>query len=820
MRRFCRMARPTIWNLLALWLTSVAAAADWVPGRLIVEPASTILDGRRARAQLIATGYGRDGAVGDLTQEARWTTSDPTIVAVHPGGQIESRGDGQAEVRARLGTIEATTTIQVRNYAKADPVRFAHEVLPALTKAGCNQGACHGTPAGKNGFRLSLRGYDPAFDFATLARENGTRRTNPFAPESSLVLLKGTGRVAHEGGRRMGADSIAYRLIRDWVAAGVPADPTDLPKLVGLVVTPPARVLDDPAKAQQLVVRARFADGSTRDVTRLARYSSTETAIAQVDDEGRVVKRKRGEATILLSYEHLVATSRLVFREAIPGLVWDDPPAKNFIDGHTFAKLKLLCIPPSELSDDAMFCRRVYLDLIGLVPTPEELVAFLQDGRPDKRTRLIDLLLGRPEYIDFWTLKWADRLGCNQRYTGVKGAIAFHRWIRDQIAGNVPFDRFARAVITAKGPNFTNPPASFYRRVRTPEEASEAVSQVFLGVRIGCAKCHNHVAERWTQDDYYGMAAFFSQVRYKSGPQDYSLYNTEETVYLVPDAEIRQPRTGVVMAPRPLGGEPAIIEGEADRREKLADWLVSPSNPFFARAAVNRIWYHMMGRGIVDPVDDIRESNPPSSTELLDALAEDFVRHGYDVRRTIRLIANSRVYQLSSIPTPFNDEDTRYFSHATVRMLSAEQMLDSASRAAGVPEKLFNLPDGSRAAQVPDGELVHPFLKDFGQPSRADACECERGSGSTLEQALQIVGGRTLHSKVIAPDNRIGKLLKSGADDRALVDQLFLATLSRHPAAAESRLAVSEIAAAKDRRRAAEDLLWTLFNHPEFLFQH
>ena len=627
--------------------------------------------------------------------------------------------------------------------------------------------------------------------------------------------------VPHEGGRRMGTDDVSYRILRDWVAEGVRPDPADTPALVGLVVTPPGRILDDPAREQQLVVRARFADGSSRDVTRLARYGTTDAAVAGVDDEGRVVKKARGEATILVSFEHLVATVRLIFREPVPGLVWVDPPENNFIDGHVFAKLKLLRIPPSELSDDAQFCRRVYLDVIGLIPTPEEVVSFLEDPRPDKRARLIDALLERPEYVDFWTLKWADRLGCNQRFTGVKGAISFHRWIRDQVAFNVPLDRFVRTIVTAKGPNFTHPPASFYRRIRNPEDAVETVSQVFMGVRVGCARCHNHVAERWTQDDYYGMAAFFSQVRYKNGPQNFAQYNKEETVYLAPDAEVRQPRTGVVMQPKPLGGEPVELKADEDRREKLADWLVSPSNPFFARAAVNRIWYHLMGRGIVEPVDDFRESNPPASAELLKALADDFVAHGFDVKRTIRLILNSRVYQLSSLPNEFNAEDTRYFSHATVRMLSAEQLLDSSCRATGVPEKLFDLPPGTRSAQVPDGELVHPFLKDFGQPARADACECERGADSTLEQALQLVGGRTLHGKVIARDNRIGELLKSGADDATLVEQLFLATLSRHPAASERALAVSELAARPtDSRRAAEDLLWTLMNHPEFLFQH
>jgi hypothetical protein len=818
----CRLAGWTTWNVLAIWLAAGAAtAAERAPDRLIIEPAGTVLEGRRASAQLIATGHGGDGSVRDLTQDVRWTTSDPAVVGVEPGGRIEPRGDGQAEVRARIGSMEARTVVQVRDVGRADPIRFKHEVLPVLTRFGCNQGACHGTPAGKNGFRLSLRGFDPALDFATLARENGARRTNPLAPDASLILLKGTGRVPHEGGKRMGVDSLAYHLLRDWVAEGIRPDPADSPRLVGLAVTPPTRLFDDPAREQQLVVRARFADGTTRDVTRLARYSATDPAIALVDDEGRVVKQGRGESTILIAFEHLVATCRLVFREPVPGLTWVDPPANNFIDEHVFAKLKLLRIPPSESSGDAMFCRRVYLDLIGLVPTPEELVAFLEDQGPDKRARMIDALLRRPEHVDFWTLKLADRLGCNQRFTGVKGAISYHRWIRDQVAANISFDRFVRAIVTAKGPNFTNPPASFYRRVRTPEDAAEAVSQIFLGIRLGCARCHNHVSERWTQDDYYGMAAFFSQVRYKSGPQDYALYNKEETVYLAPDAEIRQPRTGAVMRPRPLGGDPVVVDGDADRREKLADWLVSPSNPFFARAAINRIWYHLMGRGIVEPVDDLRESNPPVSAGLLDALADDFVRHGYDVRRTIRLIVSSRVYQLSSLPNRFNAGDTRYFSHATVRMLSAEQILDSASRAAGVPEKLFNLPAGSRAVQVPDGELVHPFLKDFGQPARADACECERGTDSTLEQALQIVGGRTLHNKVIAPDNRIGEMLRAGADDRTLVEGLFLATLSRPPIAAERDLAVSDLAArARDRRRAAEDLFWALLNHPEFLFQH
>ncbi len=565
------------------------------------------------------------------------------------------------------------------------------------------------------------------------------------------------------------------------MAEGLHPEPKDSPALVGLNVTPGDRVLDVPGDAQQLVVRARFADGSVRDVTRLARYEVSDPTLAEVTPSGVVRKLKRGEVTVLIGFESELATTRLIFREPVPGLVWTDPPENNAIDHHVFAKLKLLRIPPSPLADDATFCRRVYLDVIGLPPTPDEVRAFLDDVRPDKRARLIDALLERPEYVDYWTLKWSDVLGCNQRFTGHKGAYSYHRWIRDQIAANTPLDEFAREIVTAKGANYTNPPASFYRRVRSPEEAVESVSQLFLGVRLQCAKCHNHVADRWTQDDYYGMAAFFSQVRFKNGPQFYAQYNKEETVYLESGAEVRQPRTGQTMTPTPLGSEPVKVAPSDDRREALADWLVAPENPFFAKAAVNRIWYHLLGRGIVDPVDDMRASNPPASAELLQYLADDFVAHGYDAQHTIRLILNSRVYQLASTPNAFNAEDERYFSHAKVRLLSAESLLDAASQATGMPERLFHLPPGTRAAQIPDGEFVHPFLRTFGQPLRSVACACERGTDSTLEQALQLVGGRTIHDKITAKENRIGQLLSQGADDPELIDALFLATLGRQP---------------------------------------
>lgn len=430
-------------------------------------------------------------------------------------------------------------------------------------------------------------------------------------------------------------------------------------------------------------------------------------------------------------------------------------------------------------------------------------------------------MLERPEYVDFWTLKWSDRTGCNQWFVGPKRAYSCQRWIRDQVAANVPFNQFVCAIVTAKGSNYTGPPACFYRRLRNPEGAVENVDQLFPGVRLWCARCHNHLAERWTRDDYYGMAALFSQVRFKNGPQFYAQYNKEETVFPAPNAQVVQPRNGVTMPPKPLVTAPRRGCPGADRREALADWLVAADNPFFAKAVVNRIWCHLLGRGIVDQVDDLRDSNPPASAELLQALADDFTANGFDVKCTIQLVLNSRVYGLSSRLNDFSADGVRYFPHANVRLLSAEQLLDAISRVTGAADPLFHLPPGTRAAQIPDGEFVQPFLRTFGQSPRSVACECERGTYSTPEQALQIVGGRTVHAKVVAPENRIGALLKAGVYNPALIDELCLEALGRHSDQAELAWPTRRSTPpGVDRCRVAEDLLWSLLNHPELLFQH
>jgi hypothetical protein len=580
-------------------------------------------------------------------------------------------------------------------------------------------------------------------------------------------------------------------------------------------------VLDEPADRQPMRVVAHFGDGSRRDVTHLARFSVSADSSADVSPAGLVVKRRQGEAAVTAEYLGRMATARLLFRDAAPDFVWRAPPEKNYVDRHVFAKLCLLRIEPSPLCSDAEFLRRVYLDAIGKLPAPDEARRFLDDKDPGKRGRLIDDLLGRTEFADWWALKWADRLGCNQRFVGKVGARKYHEWIHQAMLANMPEDVFVRAVLTGRGGNYEHPPAGFYRRLRDPQVRAEEVAQLFLGVRLQCARCHNHPGERWTQEDYHGLAAFFARVRYRDGPFFLQIYDKEETVYEARAGEVVHPRTGQVLPPRFLGGPVAPLRPDEDRREALARWLTAADNPYFARAAVNRIWYHLFGRGIVEPVDDFRSTNPPANEELLDALAAEFVRHGFDRKHLIRTILASRTYQLSSAPAPGNADDQRYFSHARVRLLQAEQLLDAVAAACGSSEKFAGFPAGTPAVALPDGETKHPFLEAFGRPARAMACECERDTDTNLGQALHLVGGRTVQNLVHAPAGRAARLTASALSDEAVIEELFLASLSRRPSAEEVRLLSDRLSRAGSRRRQAiEDVLWALVNHDEFLFQH
>jgi hypothetical protein len=698
-------------------------------------------------------------------------------------------------------------------------ISFLHDVVPILTREGCNSGACHGTPSGKNGFRLSLRGYDTGLDFQSLTRDMQGRRINRLEPDASLLLLKASGQMPHGGGRRFDPHSLQYEMLRRWIAQGAEDDSSRAAPLTKLEIIPNRQILIEPKRDLELRVLANFGDGSIRDVTNLARFSLNDEAIARVSPNGKVERLTKGEVAVSAEYMSRMATASVIFGN--PGFTWKQPPENNAVDHHVFAKLKVLQIEPSELAGDEEFLRRAYLDAIGKLPTPEEATRFFADPNRNKRDLLIDALLERPEFTDWWAMKWTDRLGCNQRFVGKIGAVKYHEWIRQAILANLPEDEFVRRILTAGGGNYGYPPAGFYRRLRDPLIRAEEVAQLFLGVRLQCARCHNHPGERWTQDDYYGLAAFFARLRYRDGPYFVQIYDKEETVFPTRQGEVVQPRTGQTVPPKFLGDSIAAVPPHADRREVLASWLTGPENPFFARAAVNRIWFHLFGRGIVDPVDDFRSTNPPSHEDLLSFLASDFVQHGFDRKHLIRTMMKSRIYQLSSQVTSTNAEDDKYFSHARVRLLGAEQLLDAIVSATGTAEKFPGWPLGTPAVALADGEYQHPFLEAFGRPARAMACECERGSDTTLTQALQLVGGRVVQDKIHSDRGRVARLMASGRKNGDIVDELFLATLTRHPSPEEDKGLVDRLDhAGPHQRQVVEDLLWALINHKEFLFQH
>jgi hypothetical protein len=616
--------------------------------------------------------------VRDLTQQARFQSSTPRVARVQKEAAPVALpvGDGAATVTASVpGGARAQARVVVKASGAQAPVSFHHEVIPILTRAGCSMGTCHGTPTGKGGFRLSLQGFAPEVDYERLTHEAGGRRANRAMPDASLILKKPLARVPHRGGQRFAPESPEHQLLRRWIAEGLKNDPPEAPKLARLDVLPAARALVSPARSQQLVVRAHFSDGSVRDVSHLAKFSSSDEGIAQVTADGQVTGQRRGEVAILCRYEHLVASARFTFLEPVTGFRWPRIAARNTVDEAVFAKLRLMRYPPSQLCSDAEFLRRATLDTLGRIPTTEEARAFLADRSPQKRAKLIDHLLRRPEFADFWAMKWSDLLRVREETLGSAGAQAYYAWIRQCMAEAVPLDRFARELITASGETASAPAANYYQAVSEPTNWMETTAQLFMGRRVQCAKCHNHPFDRITQDNYYALAAFFAQVKVREGSRGFGGRRRRErqarmlTVDLEPSAQMVQPRTGEVMAPRfPGGGTPALAAG-ADRREAFAAWLTKPDNPYFAPAMANRIWFHLMGRGIVEPVDDFRDTNPSTNDPLLHALARDLVTHRYDLRHLVRVIMNSTTYQLSARPHPLSREDTAYFSYAVPRLL-------------------------------------------------------------------------------------------------------------------------------------------------------
>lgn len=721
-----------------------------------------------------------------------------------------------------------------REGVQAAPVSFRNEVMAVLSRAGCNQGACHGNQNGKNGFKLSLRGQDPDFDLDALTRDTLGRRTDRLHPEDSLILAKATSIVPHEGGKRFERDSVEYRLLARWIAEGLRPDPPDAPLLRRLDVTPRQQVLIEPADRVPLRVRAQFSDGTGRDVTRLAVFE-TSNLVVRVDSDGVAHRQDRGETTILVRYLDRQAAVQLAFVPARPSFVWPNPPEANYIDHHVFAKLRTLRMAPSDVASDAVFLRRVYLDVLGVLPTSDEARQFLVDARPDKRARLIDALLERPEFADFWALKWSDLLHNEEKVLDKKGVQVFHDWIRRSIADGKPLNQLARELIAGRGSTYSQPAANWYRALRDPQARAEAAAQVFLGIRMQCARCHNHPFDRWTQTDYHSLAAFFCRVQYRilennrRDRLDKHEFDGEQIVWMARDGEIKHPRSGEVLRPLFLGADTPAFAPDGDRLLALADWIADPKNPFFARAQVNRVWYHLFGRGIVEPNDDFRASNPPVNAPLLDALSKDFAAHRFDLRYLVRTILNSHTYQLSAVPNDSNRDDESNFARALVRPLQAEQLLDALAQVTGVSPDFPGYPSGTRAGQLPgvaanrgrrqranDGEK---FLTSFGKPIRLLSCECERSEDTTLNQAFQLITGPLLNKMLSTADNRIGRLLAAGKTDAEIVEEFYLAALCRPPSATERQAALAMIGRAKDRRAALEDLVWGLVNAKEFLLR-
>jgi len=707
---------------------------------------------------------------------------------------------------------------------------FRNHVQPVLAKAGCSSGACHGAAAGQGGFKLSLRGYDNEGDWRAITRNALGRRIVLSDPARSLFLLKPTGAVPHKGGKRFEVDSLEYKILSEWIAAGTPSPQASDPRINRLEVAPNHATLQ-PGDKQQFVVRAYFTDGTMQDVTRWVKYTDANATVTAVDDLGEVKVIGFGEGAITAWYLSRIAmaTVTVPYTNRVAPAVFSQAPARNFIDEQVLAKLRELNLPPSPRCTDSEFLRRAHLDTIGVLPTAAEARAFLADTQSDKRDRLIDALLARPEFVDYWSYKWSDLLLVNGDKLPRPAMWSYYHWIRNQVAANLPWDQFVRRIITAQGSALENGAANFFVLHEDPPAMAETTAQAFLGMSINCAKCHNHPMEKWTNDEYFGFANLFARVRAKSGSAD-----GEKIIFAASAGNLNQPLRGRPQPPKPLDAPPIDMEDPADRRETLAAWLTSPANPYFARAIVNRIWANFYGVGLVDKVDDLRVTNPASNEALLTAGARSLAEHGFDLKALMRIILQSETYQRSSVALPENAADQRYYSRYYPRRLMAEVLLDAYSQATGSPTE-FRLdlrnqnrglgdryPAGLRALQLPDTKTFSYFLKTFGRPDREKTCECERTAEPSMTQALHIANGDTLNQKLSAKDNVLTKWLAAHSPPAQLLDEAFLTTLARPPTEKERDRFMESLEKAGDtgRRAALEDICWALLSSREFLFNH
>jgi hypothetical protein len=788
------------------------APADEASSTLDVFPPAVELAGMHQGRQIVVALDGRD-----VTRKSRYTVTSPGIVRITEQGYVRPIGKGEASIIVEAEGRKRELSVSVKDFDESRPLHFANDIVPLLSRYGCNAGGCHGRASGQNGFKLSLFGFDASFDYNALVKEARGRRVFPAAPDSSLILTKATARVPHGGGRRLDPDSEDYQTIRRWIIQGAPVGDERAPTLQKLSLVPAQRVLERNAE-QQTAVLANYSDGSVRDVTRQAQFQSNEIAVAAVDGDGLVrTFDLSGDATIMARYMGQVTTFRALVPLGKPIAKYPDFPAANYVDTLAVSRWKQRGIAPSDLCSDGEFIRRVYLDLCGKLPTPDEVRSFLKDGSGDKRTKLIDQLLDSGDYAAYFALRWGGILRNASLAGAEQAAYAFHDWIRDMIARNRPYDEFVRGVVAAAGEWQEAPAVNWYWQMRDDQlhQPVADTAQIFLGLRLQCAKCHHHPYERWSQEDYFGLAGFFARLGRKGlgEPPPYYSSRTRTT------GEIN-PHSGKPIEPKLLDGPELKIPPEQDPRHKLVDWMAKPENPFFAKALVNRMWGHLLGRGLVDPVDDMRETNPPSNPELLDALAQDFIKHKFDVKHLLRTICNSRTYQLSAVPNECNKHDKQNHARYYGRRLIAEVFHDAVDQVCGTHTHFGRMSRQARAVDLPHENFGSYFLDVFDRPPRSSACECARSTGASLSQVLHLSISAEIENKIGAGDGRIAKMVtKKTPPDRA-VEELYLAAFARYPTQGERLHALTYLSRTNDQRRGLEDLLWALLNTREFMFNH
>ncbi len=794
-------------------------------------PQKIVLGSDDSSAQVVITGTRADGRLVDLTQAVKFAVADGKTAKVSESGRVLPGVNGTTELVATYGDRVVRVPLKAERIGEDLPINFANHVVPVFTKLGCNSGGCHGKQSGQNGFRLSLLGFEPELDYTTLMKESRGRRLFPAAPEQSLFLLKATGAMPHGGGKKLEPNSDEYKIVKRWIGAGMPYGTEKDPTVAKISVYPESRVLARNTQ-QQFAAFVHYSDGTVEDITRRAQFESNDLEVATVDGAGLVrTLALSGQAAIMARYQGHVA----VFRATVP--LGGKPPEfafaeKTLVDKHTAAKWKELGLVPSELSSDEAFARRIHLDLTGTLPTPAQMHEFLASTAADKRDKLIDALLDSPEYAYYFANKWADVLRVKRRADPARasGTFAFHGWIRESIAKDVPYSEFVRSILGATGDETTNPPTVWLKELEKPEQFVDDTAQVFLGQRLACAQCHHHPYEKWSQDDYWGLAAYFGRVGRKDivkPTRDLSNNGNGKTqsYYVKSTGSVTNKRSGKPAIMKPLDGEPIEVGTEDDPRAKLVDWMVDVKNPFFAKAVANRYWAHFLGRGIVDPLDDMRVTNPPSNPELLDALAKDLVENKFSLKALIRTIVKSRTYQLSSVPNEFNKSDKQAYARYYPKRLQAEVLLDAVNQITASPTQFGGLPKDThaprRAIQLPDEAFSSYFLDVFGRPQRISACECERVSEANLAQALHLLNSDEVQGKIASGTGRVTLLTKpeDKRPDAEKVEELFLWVFGRKPTAEDLKVSLDHIAKnEKAKRTAYENILWALLNTKEFQF--